>query len=61
MLFSNPFFLVYFVLLVISVSWTYFMDGQPKPEITYNGNQALISATITVIFMAGAIAWAASH
>ncbi len=63
MLFSNPFFTLYVVLIFTSMVWAMWMDGMPVPaeQQKYNGTQAMIIGFVQVFVVAGAVLWAASH
>lgn len=63
MLFSNPFFVIYLILITISVGWNVWMDGSPLPpdQTKYNGNRALLSAALQVVIVVSAIVWAITH
>lgn len=58
---SNPFIAIQVVLMFISLSWAYYMDGADMPQRKYNFKQTAIGMAVSLVLLMGAVNWAATH
>lgn len=56
MLFSNPYFVIFVLIGLVSLMMTYSFDGQTMPR-TFNYTQTMLAVVLQWVIVAAAILW----
>ena len=61
MIFSNPFFTIQVILMVIALIYAQAMDGHPMPPRRHNLTHTIWSVAINFALLYGAVVWAQNY